>query len=407
MYLKLAFRNIFRNKRRTIITLTAIAFGCASLIINGGIIYFIFRGLREDAIHGRYGHIQIYKQGYNEKQMTDPLAHTISNREFEEIKSLISGFPHVVDVTPKLEISGLMTFGGKTVSFLGVGVEPQKDAQFSTMISMVEGSALTEKDPMGVIVGKGLAAKLQLRAGDMATLLANTPDGNYNGVDVRIKGIFEGGLKEFDDWVMKMPISKAQELINFNQVQSVVVLLDRTENTAAVKTQLVTAFKEQNLNLELTSWDDLALFYSQVVNMFGKELDVVKVIICIIVILSIINSMTMSIYERTREVGTLIAIGTLPRNILRLFLLEGFLLGVIGGALGVLSGVILAVIISYIGIPMPPPPASTRAFIAQVDIVPSILLFAFVLSVVSTVVASFYPAFRASRLRIVNALRYV
>lgn len=407
MYLKLAFRNVFRNKRRTILTLSAIAFGCASLIINGGIIYFIFRGLREDAIHGRYGHIQIYKRGYNEKQMTDPLGHTISNREFEEIKSLITGFPHVVEVTPRLEISGLMSFGGRTVSFLGVGVDPQKDTQFSTMISIIEGSALTEKDPMGVIIGKGLAAKLQLRAGDIATLLANTPDGNYNGVDVRIKGIFEGGLKEFDDWVMKIPITKAQELINFDQAQSVVVLLDRTENTGAVKTQFIEAFKDRDFDLELTSWEDLALFYHQVVNMFGKELDVVKVIICIIVILSIINSMTMSIYERTREIGTMIAIGTLPRNILRLFLLEGFILGLIGGAIGVLSGVGLALTISYIGIPMPPPPASTRPFVAQVDIVPSILLFAFVLSVVSTVLASFYPAYRASRLRIVNALRYV
>jgi putative ABC transport system permease protein len=407
MYLKLAFRNVFRNKRRTIITLSAIAFGCASLIINGGIIYFIFRGLREDAIHGRYGHIQIYKRGYNEKQMTDPLVHTISNREFGEINALISSFPEVDDVTSRLEISGLITFGGKSVSFLGVGVDPQKDVRFSTMISMVEGSGLSEQDPIGVIIGKGLAAKLQLRAGDFVTLLANTPDGNYNGVDVHIKGIFEGGLKEYDDWVMKMPLSKAQELIDFYQVQSVVVLLDRTENTEAVKTRLLETFKEKGLDLELTSWQDLALFYNQVVNMFGKELDVVKVIICIIVILSIINSMTMSIYERTREVGTMIAIGTLPRNILRLFMLEGFILGLIGGTLGVLSGVVLAMVISYIGIPMPPPPASTRSFVAQVDIVPSILLFAFVLSVIATVIASFYPAFRASRLRIVDALRYV
>jgi putative ABC transport system permease protein len=387
--------------------LSAIAFGCASLIINSGIIFFIFRGLREDAIHGRYGHIQIYKRGYNEKQMTDPLARTISNQEFEEIRSLISSFPHVEDVTPKLEISGLMTYGGKSVSFLGVGVDPQKDARFSTMISIIEGSSLSEKDPMGVVIGKGLAAKLKLRAGDFATLLANTQDGNYNGVDVRIKGIFEGGLKEFDDWVMKIPISKAQELINLKQSQSVVILLDRTENTQAMKAHLIEAFKEKNIDVELTSWEDLAIFYNQVVNMFGKELDVVKVIICIIVILSIINSMTMSIYERTREVGTMIAIGTLPRNILRLFLLEGLILGLIGGAIGVLSGVGLSLIISYIGIPMPPPPASTRAFIAQVDIVPSVLVFAFVLSVISTVIASFYPAFRASRLRIVNALRYV
>jgi putative ABC transport system permease protein len=407
MYLKLAFRNVFRNKRRTIITLSAIAFGCASLIINGGIIYFIFRGLREDAIHGRYGHIQIYKRGYNEKHLADPLGRTISNREFEEIQSLISGLPHVVDLTPRLEISGLITSGGKSVSFLGFGVDPKKESRFSTMISIVEGSLLSDKDPLGVIIGKGLAAKLQVRAGDFATLLANTLEGSYNGVDVRIRGIFEGGSKEYDDWVMKIPLSKAQELINLYQAQSIIVLLDRTENTEAVRESLFTAFEKNGLNLELTTWQELALFYNQVVSMFGKELDIVKLIICIIVVLSIVNSMTMSIYERTREIGTMMAIGTLQKNILRLFLLEGLILGLIGGALGVISGIVLAYVISYVGIPMPPPPASTRSFVAQVDVIPSILFFAFALSVISAVVASFYPAFKASRLRIVNALRYI
>ncbi len=141
--------------------------------------------------------------------------------------------------------------------------------------------------------------------------------------------------------------------------------------------------------------------------MFGKELDIVKVIISIIVILSIVNSMTMSIYERTREIGTIMAIGTLRRNVLRMFLLEGLILGLIGGTFGVITGIAIGSVISYVGIPMPPPPASTRSFIAQVDIIPSILLFAFSISVASAVLASIYPAFRASRLRIVDALRHI
>ena len=407
MYLKLAFRNVFRNRRRTIITLSAIAFGCASLIINGGIIYFIFRGLREDAIHGRHGHIQIYRRGYKDGHMADPHGHTISNREFDQISALISRLPHVDDLAPKLELSGLITYGSKSVSFLGVGVDAKKDARFSTMLSMIEGGGLSPQDPRGVIIGKGLAARLEARAGDFATVLTNTPDGDYNAADVRINGIFEGGSKEFDDWVMKMPLAKAQELMSFDRIQSIVVLLDRTENTESVKSQIDTAIAENGLDLELTSWPDLALFYNQVVSMFGRELDIVKVIISIIVILSIINAMTMSIYERTREIGTMMAIGTFRRNVLRMFLLEGFILGLIGGVLGVVSGIALAYMISFVGIPMPPPPASTRSFVARVDIVPSILIFSFVISVTSSVLASFYPAYKASRLRIVNALRYI
>ena len=407
MFLKIAFRNVFRNRRRTLITLTAISFGCASLIINGGIIYFIFRGLREDAIHGRHGHFQIHKRGYSESHMSDPFAHTLSNSEYEEIARLLRGRPHVKEVTPRLELAGLVSYGGQSVSFLGLGVEADKDARFSTMVSVIQGEQLSAAEPHGVLIGKGLAARLKARVGDFATLLANTTDGGYNAVDVRIRGVFEGGSKEFDDWVMKIPLGKAQELLGFDQVQSVVVLIDDTENTEPARAGLVSGFAAGGLDLELTTWREMATFYNQVVSMFGKELDIVKVIISIIVILSIINSMTMSIFERTREIGTIMAIGTLKRDVLRMFMLEGLILGLIGGVLGVTAGIVIAQVISYIGIPMPPPPASTRPFTAKVDIIPSIVLFSFSISVASAIAASLYPAYKASRLRIVDALRYI
>lgn len=407
MQLKLACRNIFRNRRRTTLTLLAISFGCASLIINGGIIYFIFRGLREDAIHGRYGHVQIYKRGYIEKHQAQPFDHMISNAEFEEIKLMLGGLSHVEEATGRLEFAGLMSYGGKNVSFLGYGVEADKDTRFNTMLSIVEGEGLSAQEPRGVILGKGLAARLQIRAGDFATLLMNTHDGDYNAVDVRVRGIFEGGLKEFDDWVMKIPLEKAQELLALNEIQSVVVLLDKTENTEAAKELLLDAVARRNLDLEMTTWPEHALFYNQVVSMFGKELDVVKVIISIIVILSIINSLTMSIYERTREIGAIMAIGAPRSKVLRMFVLEGLVFGVIGGLIGVVAGIGIGSVISYIGIPMPPPPASTRPFIAQVDIIPAVVFSSFLIAVSSSVLASIYPAYRASRLRIVDALRYV
>jgi putative ABC transport system permease protein len=385
----------------------AISFGCASLIINGGIIYFIFRGLREDAIHGRHGHIQVYRRGYTDGRASEPFNYTISNSEYDDIRHLLAGLPHVVEVTPRLEMTGLISYGGKSVSFLGFGVEAEKDAQSSAMISVTKGDPLSASEPHGVILGKGLAARLEAQVGDFATLLANTRDGGYNAIDVRIRGIFEGGLKEFDDWVMKIPLTKAQELLNFGQIQSIIVLLDHTENTDMVRARMLETFAEHKLDLEMTTWQELAVFYNQVVSMFGKELNIVKIIISIIVILSIINSMTMSIYERTREIGTIMALGTLKRNVLRMFLLEGLILGLAGGLLGILAGVAIAQLISYIGIPMPPPPASTRPFVARVDIIPSILFFSFSISVGAALLASVYPAYRASQLRIVDALRYI
>lgn len=403
--LRLAFRNIFRNRRRTALTLAAITVGCAALILNGGVIFNIFRGLREDAIYGRYGHLQIYRRGYSEGHLADPERYVIPDSEQARIEALLRGVPHVTRTTRRLSFAGLAQTRDRTVSFLGEGVEPADDAHFNRQLAIVAGDALSPEEPYGVLLGKGLAEKVRGKPGDYLTLLSQTADGALNAIDVRVRGIFHGGAKEYDDWTMKVPLQASQRLLWSQRIEAVVLLLDDTGAAHEARDRLQALFSGAGLDLEVRTWEDLALFHNQVVALFRRELDIITVIVSLIVVLSIANTMTMSIFERSRETGTLRAMGARPRRIVGLFLLEGTVLGLLGAASGLLVGIAVARAVSRVGITYPSPPGSTRPYIGGIDLVPAYLLFSCAVSMLATVAATALPALRSVRIRVVDALR--
>ncbi|MBU0701904.1 FtsX-like permease family protein [bacterium] len=183
------------------------------------------------------------------------------------------------------------------------------------------------------------------------------------------------------------------------------LLLDKTEHTQEVTQQLNLLFKEKGLDLELKTWSELAPFYQAVVRLYNGMFGVVKVIIAILVLFSIANTMTMSVFERVKEIGTLRAIGTKKSGILKLFLWEGFLIGIIGAVLGIITGILVAQGINLCGgIYISPPPGMTTGYNALILIVPGVLLYSFLSTVVISTISSLYPALRATRLSIVESL---
>src|SRR2546427_218643 len=196
-------------------------------------------------------------------------------------------------------------------------------------------------------------------------------------------------------------------VVEAGEVQSVVLLLHATDNTAAVRESLERLIRNRGLDLEIKTWEDLALRYHQVRELFGRIFAVLTLIVSIMVVFGITNTMTMAIFERTREIGTVMALGTRRRGVVSMFVLEGFVLGVLGAVAGVVLGVALAKAISTVGIQLPPPPGSTRGFMVQIFVVPAVLAQAFQLSIVAATLASLYPAWRAARLDVVEALRHV
>jgi len=405
LLLRLALRNVFRNRARTAIALLAIAIGCAALIVNGGLIHNIFEELREDAIHGRHAHIQIYRRGYTDHHLGDPGAYLIPRAESEQILTLVRRLPHVERAARQREFSGMIAAGERHVSFVGIGVDPAEDAAFSRHVLMRRGEPLSARDPYEIICGLGLAEKFSGEPGRVVTLMTNTDSGALNAVDVTLRGVFEGGMKAYDDWTLKMPLAALEELLLDDRTEKILILLDRTKSVPEVQRTLDGLFRKQGLNLETRTWRDLALFHNQVVGLFNRELDIIKIIIGTIVVLGIANTIGMSVLERRMELATLRALGIRRQAVAGLLFIEALITGLLGGALGVILGCATARLVTTVGIPFPSPPGATRPFVGGADIVPEMILFAFLLSLTATLLASLAPIWKAWRWRIVGALR--
>lgn len=407
LYLKLAIRNVGRNRRRTFITLAAMAFGAAAIIVFGGFVNAIYWGVREATIRSQIGHVQLYRKGFSEKGNVAPFDYLI--RDYASLRRELLAIPHVKVVTGRLGFSGLVSTGDTTTAFAGLGVDPGGEFELSSLAVVVDGQDLAAAQPRGITMGIGLARAFGVRPGDDLTLLSTTKGGAINALAVKVRGAWESNEKAYDDRFLKAPLTEVQRLLDVegDEVQAVVLLLDATAHTAEVRAAIDRLVRERGLDLEVKTWEELALRYHQVRELFGRIFGVLALIVFIMVVFGITNTMTMAIFERTREIGTIMALGTRRRGVISMFVLEGLALGVLGGIAGVVLGIVLAKIVTAIGIKLPPPPGSTRGFLVQIFIVPEVLRQAFELSVVTATLASLYPAWRAARLDVVEALRHV
>lgn len=405
LFLRLALRNVFRHRLRTAVALSAIAIGCAGLIVNAGIIFNIFRELREDAIHGRYGHFQIYRLGYSDGYLSDPERYLLPRNEAERIAELVAATPGVAAVTREREFSGMIANGRYYVAFVGIGVDPDHDAQFSRHVSLRRGEPLSSAHPHAMVAGLGLAAKFAGEPGTVVTLLSHTASGALNAADVELRGIFEGGMKAYDDWTLKLPLDSTAQLLLDDRVERLLVLLEHTDDLPRLQPQIEARLRAEGLAVETRAWSDLALFHNQVVDLFRRELDVIRLIVATIVVLGIANTIGMSILERRVELATLRALGVSKLSIGALLLTEAAVTGLLGGLLGLGLGAVIASAVTAIGIPFPSPPGSTRPFTGGVDLDADQLVAAFVLSVLAVLAAALLPVWRALRGNIATTLR--
>jgi putative ABC transport system permease protein len=398
---RLALRNILRQRRRSVIAVVAIGFGIVAMMLATGFIEWIFWATREGVAVTQIGHLQVVKPGYYENGQADPFAYLLP-----EQSPALSALQHVTGVntiTPRLEFNGLVSHGDNTLSFIAKGIDPTLDPSLRYLI-IVQGKRLDADDQKGILMGAGLAANLGVTVGDKVVLLAGTRTGGMNAVEATIRGLASTSMKAYDDTMLRIPIRMARQLLRVSGAQVWVASLQDTDMTESVLKRL--QFEPSLKPYEITPWTKLADFYNKTVELLTQQISVVRLIIATIIVLSISNTMTMSVMERTVEIGTAMALGVRARRILILFLLEGVLLGAIGGIGGIMFGYLSATVISWIGIAMPPSPGMSRGFTAAIIITPRIIWEALLLAVATTLIASIYPAWRASRLVIVDALRH-
>ena len=399
---RLATRNLRRNTQRTLVATLTVAFGIVAFLLAGGFIAWIFEQMREDTIHSQLGHVQIVRPGYFEKGVADPYAYLLPEQSAEqESVEKMEGFG---SLAPRLSFSGLVSHEDTSIAFVGEGIDPVREKPISSKVTIVSGRDLAKDNENSALLGEGLARSLGVQAGDSVVLLATAANGSASAVEVVVAGTFATISKEYDDSALRLPIQIARKLMKVRGATSWVVLLDKTERTDDSVRQLAGALSGDKF--EVIPWSDLADFYNKTVVLFSRQVNVVKFIIGVIIVLTISNTQMMSVLERTREIGTSLAIGQRRRAVLRMFVAEGVLIGLIGGVLGVVLGFVFAQLISTVGIPMPPPPGMARGFLGEILIVPELASEALILALVTTFLASVLPAFKASRMNIVDALRH-
>lgn len=400
MLTRLALRNIFRNRRRSAITLAVIVFGAVGLILFGGYKAITFVGLRESTIR-RIGHLQLYRLGYSSVESQKPLEYGLENAA--AIRAQIERDPRVRKTAAQITLMGLISNGDKSETYIATAVEPQKDREMRGH-RLVAGAELPNGEMDAVLVGKGLAASMNAKPGDYLTLMTTTVTGSLNAMDVRVAGIVETGVREYDDRAVKMPIEGAQQLLQTNRIEKLLVFLHKTKDTAAVEASLSKTFAK---SLEMKSWPKLASFYHQVVLLYNGIFGFLGLIVFGTVVFSVANTIVMSVFERTREIGTLLAIGTRRGMVWRMFLLEGLMIGVIGGILGIAIGATLAAVINSGNVMLPPPPGYTTGYRLEILLQTPVLVTAFAISVITATLSAILPASKASRMKIVDALGHI
>lgn len=400
--LSLALRNVFRHRVRSAATLVAIAVGVAGLILAGGFVQDIFFQLGEAIIYSQTGHLQITRKGYREARVRAPEAYQIESpkRIIADVKRL----PGVASAFSRLSFSGVLNNGRRDLGIMGEGVEPEFESKVSTYLRYMEGRALGPQDKGGIVLGQGVARSMGLKVGDRVTLVMSLPEGAVNTLDFDVVGVFQSFSKEFDARAVRIPLQAAQELADTNGVDVIVVMLGETKNTAAVAARLRAKYGDQGY--EVAQWNELSDFYEKAVKLYDRQFGVLRLIILLMVLLSVTNSVNMTIFERTREFGTVLALGARQATVFRSVLTESFVVGLLGSVLGMLAGCLLAWVISEIGIPMPPPPNANLGYTATIRLIPSDVLEAGAIGFIAACLAALRPARRVSRLNVVDALRH-
>jgi len=402
---KIAWRNVVRNRRRSTLTILGIMFGVGSLILFSGFIAGLYETLRELTIHSRIGHIQLSKPGYRDFGSLDPVKYTIKN--YREIKAELSKIPGVVAVTKRFEYSGLLSNGTTTINFFANAIEPEVDAKANSALVYHEGRGPLLEDGNGVSVGQGVARKLHLKLGSDITLLVNYGGNSVNATDVRVTGIFESGLEEFDALAIKVPMNTNDTLIGTapDDAHTVLVWLDETEHTVEVEAKIQAIVQQKGWDVEVKRWDILAPIYGKVVGLFGAIFAFIRLVVIMVIIFSVTNTVTMSVFERFREIGSLRAIGTSRKRVMRIFLMEGAIIGLMGGVIGAAVAMVLRLIVNKLGIYLPPPPILTLGSTVNIVFVPFYIVEMIIGATVTSFIASYLPARRAVKTEIVQSLR--
>jgi len=400
-WLRFAIQNTLRNRRRSLVTVAIAALGTAAILLAGGFALFTYQALAQAAARST-GHLIVGLPAQFTSDEDTPLQHGME--DYRGLSATLLADPEVRQVLPRVAFSGLISNGDKSTVMLATGVEP--DSEFAVkgpFLNMVAGDVLASgAKTMEVMLGEGLARSLKAKPGTNLTLLASTTDGALNALDVTVKGVFSTGVPDIDKRLVYTDIVTAQKLLNTQRVSTLGVFLKSMEATEAAQRRVA----RLQPTLTVQTWLDQAFFYRSVRDLYNRIFGALGLIIGVIVVFVVTNAMAMAIIERTREIGTLRALGTLPSQLLRTLALEGMVLGGVGAAVGAVVAFAVSMLLYIVPVQMPPPPGSSRGYALNVNVDPAMYAATVLAMVLLAMLASAWIARKTVHTPVVEALAH-
>ena len=414
MLAALALRNLFRNRRRTLLSLVVVAVGVTSLLLTLGFIRYSFSGLSDAIIRGGLAHLEVAPPappGGTGNPLIDRAGAMPAFHGWREVRDRIERRPDVTAATAAIQLAGVLMNGDRSMAFIGAALEPARQRAMGIDEKLRGGTQLPDDAPVAgddkVLLGVDLARALGAAPGDSIVAMVGTATGTLNAVDLVVAGIFTTGLQDLDARLVQVHLATAQRLLGTDNVTSLLVGLKDRASTDDAAREIRNDVGGMSPPLLVADWESRAPFYRQVRGLYIGIFVFLGTIIGLLVCLSTSNTFQMSVLERVREFGTLLAMGTDRPQLARLVVLEAIWLALIGSVSGSLLSAIIAATINAIGIQMPPPPAAVDPLTLLVLIDPFDFLYAIAFMVVLLAVATIPPILKIFRLQVVEALTHV
>jgi len=409
-FIKLAWRNIWRNWRRTILTSLAVAFGMISIIFTYSYIEGVSESIYRTLIETELGHVKIVSKEFLRLERVMPREQLVYNSQ--SIEDGVSSLPGISTMTERIKFRLILSSEEENEPALGVGINPEQEKSlFDLRQHLIEGSYL-EESSAGMLIGDGLAKKLGVSIGD--ELLAVTTDINYStyALTFTVDGIFKTGFTFMDKNFSYIPIEKAQEMLDcYGAVHEILLLLEDPTTAREISSEILAFLEVNGMEDTITAVPWLDSFFIRYLPFANIAISSILLIIMIISALVILNTMLMAVVERTHEIGVIKSMGMRNGGVVALILVEATYIGLLGVFIGGLIGSGLSLLAQNTGLNftrMMEKMEFEIAFFSPI-IYPKftlgILLGAAVFCLATTLFASIYPARKASRMEPVEALR--
>lgn len=403
--LRIAIRNVTRNRRRSVITFSAVFLALGVMVGIRGFLNGMQATLRESIVLGQTGALQIHRKGFLKAVATSSLDLTVPTDEAFLAK--IRAVPGVKAVTARIAFGGMVNANDTSAVAMLSAIDPKSEVEVCPRrLDMISsGKTLAEGGPTAAILTPELASNIGIGLGKVATILTNDRDGVMNALDVSYVGVYgQPGLPMPDKKFGFVALPLAQELLRMpNLATEIAIRMDNFDRAEELKPILQGVVGPE---FEVATWHDVASFVDDAIAAQNATLNLIAGIFLFVALLGIANTMLMSVLERTREIGTMMSVGVRRRQILGLFLLEAAVLGLLGGILGAAAGCSFVFYYGHKGIILKFP-----GMLAPLHIYPNInlgyILFVLGLAAGGAVLSALWPAVRASQMRPVEALAAV